>query len=568
MVEQTGPPPAPVLRKNGFCLRDQTFSTTSGRPCVEGSRLKELFYPGRLHLKGDQKSAREEAKTLFRKDFFAAQLRWYGIQFKSNVASGELEKMLRTAVAEGKVCINTVTACASSSLTAKQCTHVPESVLALERSMRADRGYAEKLTVWRRDLEEWNAAEKRKENENWATCSTPGEQANNNLDKFMALYFLDDQGEPDPTKTAEPMALHGFANKAQLHEKAKRLPGLETRSGGEGSSRTICIGWDRKAVWDLASRLDDDARSQREKEKAAKWDRAMAEHNRLAELVNRDGPKVNPKSLQPARIQKCKGSYLVDCEAAAKEWPSRHLFTLDIANAPDPSKTGPFITLGWLSLAHFEGKMLLSLDQQKLDNYVQYGKDEVPDDSEDDEDSDSDECSEEDDAGVDDDGGDEEDTADDGNETEDEDTDSEDENDRSMDGEENDEEEEIATKITTLGKKRKATSAGAKLGSPPAKKGRNERVPPRRIHLRLRGRETGEGMILHEPHDGYIEFTDDSFTQFKGVADLPYLGKAVIFEGFKISHIAKKRPEPWENVSSAAYEHENDARWGRSRRGR
>lgn len=367
--------------------------------------------------------------------------------------------------------------------------------------MKADAKYAEKLAVWRSELDEWMAAESQKEEERWAACSTPGEQASENIDKFISLYFLNDQGEPDSTKVAEPMALHGFANRAQLREKADSITGLETRSGGEGSSRTICIGWDREAVRNLASRLDYEARLEQEKEKGEKLDRAMKEHNRLAELVNRNGPNVNPKSMQPARMQKCKGSYLIECEAAARKWRSRHLLTLDVANGPDAVKTGPFITMGWLSMNSFEGTMLLSLDQERLVTYVQSSEDEVSEDSGDSEVSE-------------------------------------------------DETREATTKNNvTQGKKRKAPSNSAERG-PPAKKGRKD--PPRRIHLRLRGRETGEGTILHEPRAGYIEFTDDCFTHFKGVVDLPYLGPEVAFEGFKVSHVARKQPEPWNNFSAAA----------------
>ncbi|KAK7918504.1 hypothetical protein PG985_010378 [Apiospora marii] len=497
MTDHNGRPEPPVLRKNGFCLWDQTFGTTSSYPRVEGSRLRELFNSERLRYKTDQKSTVEEAKSLFRKDFFISQLRWYGVPFKSTSSSMDLKQMLRTAVENGK------------------CTHIPESVLALEQSMRADRKYAEKLRAWRNELEEWNAEEKRKEEQKWEACLTPGEQANHNLDKFLSLYFLDDQGEPDPTKTTEPMALHGFANRSQLHKKAKSIAGLETHSGGEDSSRTICIGWDREAVWALASRLDDESRVERENELADKWDKAMKEHNRLAALVKRDGPKTNPRSKQPARMQKCKGSYLVECEAAAEEWPSRHLFTLDVSNGPDHPKTGPFIVMGWLSLTHFEGTMLLSLDQHKLDNYVKYGQDEVPEDSsEDSENSDSEDVTEK--------------------------------------------QERMAKNTIAQGKKRKAASAGAKRG-PPAKK---ERSPHRRIHLRLRGYETYDAMILHEPRVGYIEFTDDDFTHFKGVADIPDMGEEVAFEGFKVSHVAKEQPEPWENFSKAAYEREEKERWG------
>ncbi|KAK8007356.1 FAD-binding domain-containing protein [Apiospora arundinis] len=466
--------------------------------------------------------------------------------------------------------------------------------------MRADEKYAQELRDWRIHLDEWNAAEKKKESQRRLGLLTPGQQANENLNRFMAIYFLDEQGRPDRTKQHVPIALHGFTNRSELHERAKRIPGLETMSGGEGSSRTLCVGWDRNAVWTMAHRLDEESHKKPAKNRADKWDQAMEEHKRFAQLVKKEGPKFTHMSPQPVKLQKCGGSYLIRCEAA-EQWSSPHFFTLDIATGARPFDNDPRMTLGWLQLAHFQGTMILCLDRHRLDTYLHpnTGGDrndyehsnfedsedvespvdseisEVSEGSEDSDDSDcvylgrsmvseasrnvysdgdTDQNSEDDsDDGYDSDSvRDSDDNTDNGNSEEGYESDS---SENSDDGDN----EEVTHDASPRGNKRKARVAGSPRDRP-LKKARRAPVPARRVHLRLRGREM-DGPILHEPEDGYIDFTDETFTHFCGIMSLHYIGDKVSFEGFKISHYAKKRAEPWESFSKAEYDREEVARW-------
>lgn len=97
-------PDAPVLRRGGFQLAGRVFGASpTGLGRVDGSRLQELFFPERLRLKRDQKRAAEDAKNTFKKPFFAAQLRWYGIPFRSSAVAYELEGLLKDAVVSGQV---------------------------------------------------------------------------------------------------------------------------------------------------------------------------------------------------------------------------------------------------------------------------------------------------------------------------------------------------------------------------------------------------------------------------------------------------------------------------------
>jgi hypothetical protein len=100
-------PSAPVLRRNGFELRGRQFgptqTTATPERRIEGSRLLVLFYPGRLRSWREQDEAQKAARDLFKRSFFVAQLRWYGIPFRSSALSSELQQLLRDSVVVGRV---------------------------------------------------------------------------------------------------------------------------------------------------------------------------------------------------------------------------------------------------------------------------------------------------------------------------------------------------------------------------------------------------------------------------------------------------------------------------------
>lgn len=63
----------------------------------------ELLFPELLRLERDRKRAAKDAKGLLNKTFFAGHLKWYGIPFKSNAVSHQLQQLLKDAVIAGKV---------------------------------------------------------------------------------------------------------------------------------------------------------------------------------------------------------------------------------------------------------------------------------------------------------------------------------------------------------------------------------------------------------------------------------------------------------------------------------
>ena len=93
-------PTRPTLKRDGFELYENQF-TVSGYARVEAKRLKQLFNPE--IRKTGQVKARKDAKKLFKKEFFAAQLRHYDIKFKASGKVAEIRGLLETSLEQGKV---------------------------------------------------------------------------------------------------------------------------------------------------------------------------------------------------------------------------------------------------------------------------------------------------------------------------------------------------------------------------------------------------------------------------------------------------------------------------------
>ncbi|MBE3049255.1 hypothetical protein IMZ48_43500 [Candidatus Bathyarchaeota archaeon] len=103
--------------------------------------------------------------------------------------------------------------------------------------------------------------------------------------------------------------------------------------------------------------------------------------------------------------------------------------------------------------------------------------------------------------------------------------------------------------------------SGKRSASPKTKPGDSKKqkadVPPRRVYLRIRGRETGEGQPFSSER-GYIDFTDDTYTQFKGVVDLPYMSDRQAFEGYKVDSRPRRKTKSWGKFDEGWWEEEED----------
>ena len=110
-MAQTKRPQPPALERDGFTLKGDKFGikdvSTKGLECfyrpIEGRKLLDYFFPTSTKHGEAQRLAKVEAGYLFSKDFFAAQLRYYGLEFPARASKAELGKILKKAVVGGKV---------------------------------------------------------------------------------------------------------------------------------------------------------------------------------------------------------------------------------------------------------------------------------------------------------------------------------------------------------------------------------------------------------------------------------------------------------------------------------
>ncbi|KAH8683847.1 hypothetical protein BGZ61DRAFT_455347 [Ilyonectria robusta] len=477
MAEASNRPEPAVLKRKGFQVCHGTFSV-SGVDRVEGSRLKQLFYPETLRLKRDQKAARESAKELFKKDFFVAQLKHYGIEFASTAKVSQLRDLLEVAVREDR------------------CERVPAAVLLLEKSMRRD--YEPLQQAWERDVRAYDAKKKYQDDDKFAKCTTPGQRASLDLNRFIEYYFLTD-GQPDQAKTTKPLAVHGFGDRASLHRIAERVDGLHTVSGGTGMDRTLCIGWHLGAVRSLAEGISAEAAKIRKQQQDSKWENAMEAHRQY----------VKQSQAPSFDLQRCRGSYIVQCLPVSNGWSETRdiTFTLDVCRGTKGTLIADF------QFGIIEGTMLLGLSDEVLDNIAE------PE-------SHSDDCGSPDD------------------------DDDEEEPDQDQKG-------KGKKRLAKAVSNEKARGAGHD-----AKRGKMMPSLSRRVYYRLRGRETGEGQILPDIESGHLDFMSDRCARFEGLADyFPYVGRNVEFRGFKVSDKPRKKAADWDAFSYQAYEYARKARW-------
>ncbi|KAK8209415.1 hypothetical protein IWZ01DRAFT_527754 [Phyllosticta capitalensis] len=482
--------PQPPLYKQtgGWELRDTKF-TVAGHDRVEGKRLREIFRPREY-------SPFRQPTLGYKKVFFIAQLKHYGIKHFPTDKIDDLFALLESSVHQGK------------------CDSVPESVLEFQRQMQ--RSYEPTRQKWLIEFRAWDAAQKER-------CTTPGQRADHDFDWFLEYYFLTD-GKPDPTKTPEILELQGHNDKSDRI--VRTVPSLHTalcRYDVELENHCkLLIGWDRATVLRRADEKTKEIETkQRQKEEAesrkrdADWEKALRPH--LSYLIRRKA--MNLPAPESFDLRRCIGSYVLRCDEITKK---EECGTFPLELTIWPGKEGSL--LANFRFGVLDGTMLLDWSEDMLD-YLAVELDEKPKISTRDpclrHESPCDDCYE---CGF-----------------------------GSSEEEEEDEEEERT--INAAGKR--SAPESTTVANPPPKRQRTMAHLPRRVYFRLRGREASDEIMKYgselfsEPQRGYLDFLDDECTQFVGISVyLPTVGDNIRFDGFKTSGaLSKYPPDLWEEYS-------------------
>ncbi|KAF2503080.1 hypothetical protein BU16DRAFT_28504 [Lophium mytilinum] len=132
--------------------------------------------------------------------------------------------------------------------------------------------------------------------------------------------------------------------------------------------------------------------------------------------------------------------------------------------------------------------------------------------------------------------------------------------------EEEDEDESVEdderTALNPPSNKRQAPSTATNSTAKRVKSTSTEQT--RRLYLKWRGRETGEGEIqvdYFNSNTGYIDFLDAACTTFDGRFSADLLGKNVPFQGYRVGYDFRPMTGHWSDYSERAHEYARVVRW-------
>ncbi|KAL8729521.1 MAG: hypothetical protein Q9166_004693 [cf. Caloplaca sp. 2 TL-2023] len=455
---------------NGFFEYGSSGFTSHGVQVVEGPRLRELLSPENAKGKRAQKRAEEDARKLIKKPWMIAQLRLYDIPNKSSASVADLKQLLISSVKQGK------------------CNSVPPRIVNLKAALESE--YNAKNAAYLTDRQSVK-------NEQFSSLSNPTEEANYDIDMFLAKYFLNDDKSPSRTKTPIPIPLPGFQNRASMHAAAEKVQGLETVSGGHGKDRAIVIGWQdsQPSVWNVAGQIDTASYEAQKKIREGKWNETLQAHHTFVNQL----PKASGHSKFDASAE---GKYAIDFKAIAEQWPEdSENMTLRIARGQAQEHVGAF------DFGILEGMMRFDTDQQRLLARCI-------------EDEDEERC-----------------------ET----------SDREMS-------EDCISNPPSKRKKGSISKGTRPAKRNKASSKADQRRLHLQWRGRETGEgEIQLGDV--KSNAGYLDFIDNACTRFEGRISFDLVGKNLAFTGYKISSSGASVTDSWSNYSESAYENARTARW-------
>ncbi|CAF9938260.1 hypothetical protein IMSHALPRED_000733 [Imshaugia aleurites] len=312
---------------------------------VGGPNLQEMLFPDEMSGVQAQKWARNRAKATVNLPWLLAQLTFYDIEFDPGNTVAELTKLLADNVKHGRcnqlpIWIRAI----ASELEQLFKAANPDLTSGIDRPPQRRGAQRPKGLIsedkYKQILEQF---------------TTPVDLANYHHGLFLAKYFLDQEGRPDPSKTPFLILLPGLTDRLALQQAADAIPGLKTSSGGDGEFRILVIGWNRAALFDETERISADQARLRDGMSPTWQKRLRCHHNMI---------KTLPVLSKPQRftIESAQGSYVIDSRGLNDNFPSTNSSTGYINIIP--SKADGWI--GIFEIGIIRGVMRLDTDRKAL----------------------------------------------------------------------------------------------------------------------------------------------------------------------------------------------------------
>lgn len=378
-----------------------------------------------------------------------------------------------------------------------QCTRVPPSVERVLSELKLE--YSKKVEDWHKVVDTWDEDWTRQREEAWAQLETPAERAAHDLDRFMEHYFLTD-GQPDPAKKPEPLALYGLVDSqviANLCQRTALVPGLNIVQAGSADDPTICIGWEHASLHGLILEIANSSLEKQKRKAQKMWNKAMETHRQLVETNSKSAPEVqHGESKEQLALSMACGSFVVRCKAIADLCADKPLSTNLSINITDTIANNNEILRAAVDFGIFRGTAVLSCSQDVLNWFVRfYEKTAKPSTT------------------------------------------------TTKDG--------LESSSSPAAKKRRLDNAAE--GEHPVKQQKHDGPLPRgRIILQMRGLDTTNYKMCEDIQHGHLDFIDSSWSKFTGMVQVPGVLQPVEFEGFRVANKADVEPPPWKSFFPGA----------------
>ena len=348
-------------------------------------------------------------------------------------------------------------------------------------------------------------------------CATPTDEAKCDARLFLSKYFLDEDGNPDRSKTPDLIILPGYFDKGlRLTGHIERVPALHLADGGLGGANNVTVvGWDRARVNNQAYEIDMEHSFGRGVLRLSQdWDRKMMEHHKYVKEKLKRAETIRSKFGSSFEASNFLGNYTMKCETIEHHWPvvSKQMGMRALHSG----------RLAVFDLGIVFGLMVLDKTQEDVSKLLHEGRwKSVPFDEED-----SDDEGEFVDASSDD-------------------VDSDDESASELSQKSSystDNKQDSPTKLTS---------------GPPSKRLKIESSQPRRVYFQWRGYNTMTGAMQDDPQNrntGYLDFANDDATVFEGSIHMDALGGKVTFQGYNLPGLGGPLTLDWNSLSHLASE--------------